>query len=150
MDVESDRGEVAVLFGREDRGLTNDELKICNLHLNIPTSGDYSSLNLAMAVQVVSYELRMLFDESALPANEDARWDTSFATRDNMERYYEHLEQTLIDIEFLDPAVPRQLMRRLRRLYSRVRLDDMELNILRGILTETQRWVSKSRSGSNS
>ena len=149
MDGESERGEVAVLFGREDRGLTNDELKICNLHLNIPTSGDYSSLNLAMAVQVVCYELRMLLDEPALPANEDAQWDTSFATRDNMERYYEHLEQTLIDLEFLDPAAPRQLMLRLRRLYSRVRLDDMELNILRGILTETRKWVAKGQSGSN-
>ena len=62
-----------------------------------------------------------------------------------MERFYSHLEETLTDIEFLDPAAPRQLMVRLRRLYSRVRLDEMELNILRGILTETQKWVSKSK-----
>ncbi len=139
--------QVAVLFGREDRGLTNDELKICNLHLNIPTSADYSSLNLAMAVQVVCYELRMLLDVDRLSAAEDAEWDTPFATRENMERYYQHLESTLVDIEFLDPAAPRQLMARLRRLYSRVRLDEMELNILRGILTETQKWVRKARSG---
>lgn len=139
--------QVAVLFGREDRGLTNDELKICNLHLNIPTSADYSSLNLAMAVQVVCYELRMLLDADRLPSSEDDDWDTPFATRDNMERYYQHLEQTLIDVEFLDPAAPRQLMARLRRLYSRVRLDEMELNILRGILTETQKWVRRARSG---
>jgi tRNA (cytidine32/uridine32-2'-O)-methyltransferase len=145
MGSASDHGEVAVLFGREDRGLTNDELKVCNLHLNIPTSGDYSSLNLAMAVQIVCYELRMLLDLPTLPADEDAQWDTAFATRDNMERYYQHLEQALIDIEFLDPAAPRQLMLRLRRLYSRVRLDEMELNILRGILTETQKWVAKAR-----
>jgi tRNA (cytidine32/uridine32-2'-O)-methyltransferase len=145
MDGESERGEVAVLFGREDRGLTNDELKVCNLHLNIPTSTEYSSLNLAMAVQVVCYELRMVLDMPDLPEQQDAQWDTSFATRDNMERYYEHLEQTLIDVEFLDPAAPRQLMLRLRRLYSRVRLDDMELRILRGILTETQKWVAKAR-----
>jgi tRNA (cytidine32/uridine32-2'-O)-methyltransferase len=98
-----------------------------------------------MAVQVVGYELRMLLDAPSLPADEDAQWDTPFATRDNMERYYEHLEQALVDIEFLDPAAPRQLMVRLRRLYSRVRLDEMELNILRGILTETQKWVAKSR-----
>ena len=145
MDGESDQGEVAVLFGREDRGLTNDELKVCNLHLNIPTSGEYSSLNLAMAVQVVCYELRMVLDMPDLPVDQDAQWDASFATRDNMERFYAHLEQTLIDVGFLNPAVPRQLMLRLRRLYSRVRLDDMELRILRGILTETQKWVAKAK-----
>ncbi len=62
-----------------------------------------------------------------------------------MERFYQHLEQTLVDVEFLDPSAPRQLMTRLRRLYSRVRLDEMELNILRGILTETQKWVRKAQ-----
>jgi tRNA (cytidine32/uridine32-2'-O)-methyltransferase len=62
-----------------------------------------------------------------------------------MELFYNHLEETLTDIEFLDPAAPRQLMSRLRRLYSRVRLDEMELNILRGILTETQKWVARGR-----
>ncbi len=80
--------QVAVLFGREDRGLTNDELKLCNLHLNIPTSADYSSLNLAMAVQVVCYELRMLLDADRLPRAEDEQWDAPFATLENMERYY--------------------------------------------------------------
>lgn len=145
MAVASGQEQVAVLFGREDRGLTNDELKVCNLHLNIPTSADYSSLNLAMAVQVVCYELRMLLDADSLPASEDAEWDTPFATRENMERFYTHLEETLIDVEFLDPAAPRQLMARLRRLYSRVRLDEMELNILRGILTETQKWVRRAK-----
>lgn len=137
--------QVAVVFGREDRGLTNDELKQCNLHLNIPTSGEYSSLNLAMAVQIVAYELRMVLDTPAHPAVETEHWDTPFASRENMERFYTHLEETLVDIEFLDPAAPRQLMSRLRRLYGRVRLDEMELNILRGILTETQKWVKSSR-----
>jgi tRNA (cytidine32/uridine32-2'-O)-methyltransferase len=145
MDGESEQGEVAVLFGREDRGLTNDELKVCNLHLNIPTSADYSSLNLAMAVQIVCYELRMLLDMPNLPNRQDAQWDAPFVTGDSMEHFYNHLERTLIDIEFLDPAAPRQLMQRMRRLYSRVRLDKMELNILRGILSDTQKWVEKSR-----
>lgn len=145
MAVASDKEQVAVLFGREDRGLTNDELKVCNLHLNIPTSKDYSSLNLAMAVQIVGYELRMLLDQPSLPQTEDEQWDAPFATRENMERFYTHLEQTLIDIEFLDPAAPRQLMVRLRRLYGRVRLDEMELSILRGILTETNKYVSRVR-----
>ncbi|MCB1703715.1 MAG: tRNA (cytosine(32)/uridine(32)-2'-O)-methyltransferase TrmJ [Halioglobus sp.] len=143
MALASGQEQVAVLFGREDRGLTNDELKVCNLHLNIPTSQDYSSLNLAMAVQIVAYELRMLAVAGDGPATGADDWDAPFATQDNMERFYTHLEQALVDIEFLDPAAPRQLMSRLRRLYSRVRLDEMELNILRGILTETQKWVRR-------
>jgi tRNA (cytidine32/uridine32-2'-O)-methyltransferase len=145
MAVASGQEQVAVLFGREDRGLTNEELKVCNLHLNIPTSEAYSSLNLAMAVQIVAYELRMLKAATDLPRSEPDQWDAPFASRDNMERYYTHLEEALVDIEFLDPAAPRQLMSRLRRLYSRVRLDEMELNILRGILTETQKWVKRGR-----
>ncbi len=142
----SRRGErVAILFGREDRGLLNEELELCNLHCHIPTHEAYPSLNLAMAVQIVAYEIRM-HDLNASagesePEPEDAQWDTPFATSENMARFYAHLEQTLIDIEFLDPKAPRQLMRRLRRLYNRVRLDQMELNILRGILTETQRAI---------
>ncbi len=136
--------QVAILFGREDRGLTNEELQLCNLHLNIPTSQDYSSLNLAMAVQIVCYEIRMLFAEAQRPQQSDEQWDTPFATQDNMERFYAHLEETLVDLEFLDPAAPRQLMSRLRRLYGRVRLDEMELNILRGILTETGKFVQKA------
>lgn len=136
--------QVAVLFGREDRGLTNDELRTCNLHLNIPTSGAYSSLNLAMAVQIVAYELRMLA-AADLPATETDQWDAPFASREDMERFYAHLEETLVDIGFLDPAAPRQLMSRLRRLYSRVRLDEMEVNILRGILTETRKWVHREK-----
>ncbi len=143
LDLASQHGEVAVLFGREDRGLTNEELQLCNLHLTIPTSDAYSSLNLAMAVQIVCYELRMRLGGAA--SDEQAQWDTPFSSSENMERFYVHLEETLVDIEFLDPVAPRQLMSRLRRLYSRVRLDEMELNILRGILTETRKWVAKAR-----
>jgi len=145
MDLACDHGEVAVLFGREDRGLTNDELQLCNLHLNIPTSQAYSSLNLAMAVQIVCYELRMLQEAPRLPVSDAQDWDTPFSSSDNMERFYTHLEETLVELEFLDPGAPRQLMSRLRRLYSRVRLDEMELNILRGILTQTRKWVAKAR-----
>jgi tRNA (cytidine32/uridine32-2'-O)-methyltransferase len=145
IDTVSENEQAAILFGREDRGLTNEELKVCNLHLNIPTSDAYSSLNLAMAVQIVGYELRMRMLEGTLPTRADDHWDTAFATQENMERFYAHLEETLTDLEFLDPAAPRQLMSRLRRLYSRVRLDEMELNILRGILTETRKWVDKAR-----
>ena len=137
---------VAVLFGREDRGLLNEELQRCNLHCHIPTHETYSSLNLAMAVQIVAYELRMLQVEGQTGLPEDADWDTPFSKADDMARFYEHLESTLVDIGFLDPAAPKQLMPRLNRLFNRVRLDEMELNILRGILTETQNTARRSRS----
>jgi tRNA (cytidine32/uridine32-2'-O)-methyltransferase len=142
--------QVAILFGREDRGLTNEELQACNLHLHIPSHEDYSSLNLAMAVQVVVYELRMLELAADLPADPCDEWDAPFSTEENMERYYAHLEETLVQIGFLDPAAPRQLMARLRRLYNRVRLDEMELNILRGILTETQNAMAAADVNSSS
>lgn len=145
VEAEARKGQVAIVFGREDRGLTNEELQLCHLHLHIPSCEDYSSLNLAMAVQVVCYELRMLMLAPDISDNELDQWDVGFSTADNIERFYQHLEETLVDIGFLDPAAPRQLMVRLRRLYSRVRLDEMEVNILRGILTETQVWVNKSK-----
>ena len=140
----SDSERVAVLFGREDRGLLNEELQRCNLHCHIPTHDGYPSLNLAMAVQIVAYECRMmqLDGQTALP--EDGEWDAPFAAAEDMTRFYAHLEETLIDIEFLNPDAPRQLMRRLKRLYNRVILDEMELNILRGILTETQKKAARS------
>ncbi len=83
----------------------------------------------------------MLHLTGSLPAVAEDQWDAPFSTAQNMERFYEHLEETLVGIGFLDPAAPRQLMVRLRRLYGRVRLDEMELNILRGILTETQKYL---------
>ena len=147
----SREAEVAVLFGREDNGLSRAELMRCNLHLAIPTSAAYRSLNLAMAVQIVAYELHMHATGDDLPPHSDAGWDAPPATQENMERFYAHLEQTLGDIGFLNPAAPRQLMPRLRRLYSRLRLDEMELNILRGILSETQKrihpvdWTTRRR-----
>ncbi|MFK7831375.1 MAG: RNA methyltransferase [Congregibacter sp.] len=135
----SDQGEVAIVFGREDNGLNNQELMRCNLHLAIPTSDEYSSLNIAMAVQVVCYELHMRAHGDELPEEADAEWDAAPATQANMERFYVHLEETLGEIGFLNPHAPKQLMPRLRRLYGRVRVDELELNILRGILTETQK-----------
>lgn len=154
-----DDSEVAILFGREARGLTNEELHRCNLHVHIPSNPDFSSLNLAMAVQVVTYELRMKYLESleneagdsnmkAMLSPQDSGWDVEPASVDEVEMFLEHLERTLIDIDFHDPEHPRQLMARLRRLYQRCCLDKMELNILRGILRSTQKvagtWGAQS------
>jgi tRNA (cytidine32/uridine32-2'-O)-methyltransferase len=83
--------------------------------------------------------------EGELPQEEDAHWENDFATSQDMEYFFAHLEETLVDLEFLNPAAPRQLMTRLRRLYSRVRLDEMEVQILRGILKETRRVVRENR-----
>jgi TrmH family RNA methyltransferase len=149
----SQRTEVAILFGREDNGLNNTELMRCNLHLAIPTSDAYSSLNLAMAVQIVCYELHMLAAGDGLAVERDAHWDAPPATQADMERFFTHLEETLSQVGFLNPAAPRQLMPRLRRLYGRLCLDEMELNILRGMLTETQKritpvdWEARPRRG---
>lgn len=130
-------GKIAILFGREDSGLTNEELQRCNYHLHIPTSQEYGALNVAAAVQVVCYELRMrsLLASTATPTES---WDVELATAQEVELFFVHLEEAMIEIGFLDPKAPRQLMTRLRRLYSRVRLDHMEVQMLRGILTHTQ------------
>jgi tRNA (cytidine32/uridine32-2'-O)-methyltransferase len=117
---------VAILFGRESKGLTNEELQQCHLHLHIPTSEVYSSLNLAMAVQVVAYELRLLSHEAVAPT---ADWDQPIATQSELD-----LEKTLTNVGFHDPSNPRQLLTRLRRLFLRARPDQMEVNILRGFL----------------
>lgn len=132
--------QVAMVFGREDRGLTNEELQLCNLHVHIPSNPEYSSLNLAMAVQVLSYELRMAaLSASGKTGTETMNdWDRPLATVDDMQRFFVHLEETLVQIGFLKPKAPKQLMTRLKRLFHRVRMDDMEMNILRGILTATQ------------
>lgn len=126
-----ERGRTAIVFGRERTGLTNDELDRCHFLVRIPTNPEYPSLNLAAAVQVLAYELRMAVRQSSGSAA--ARYRV--ARSDEMERFYQHLEETLIAIDFLDAENPRQLMRRLRRLFGRARPNENEVNILRGILT---------------
>ena len=124
---------VALVFGSERVGLSNDEIDHCHGLVQIPANPDYASLNLAAAVQVLAYELRMAASEIADVAKAAAREPIPAASED-VERFYEHLRQTLVDVEFLNPENPRQLMRRLRRLFNRALPDTMELNILRGIL----------------
>lgn len=133
--------KVALVFGREDRGLTNEELALCHFHVNIPTDEHFSSLNVAAAVQVLVYELRVKWLDqtgAGLPDWQD-EWDVDWADAADVERFYQHLENVLTKLDFYDPANPRNLMQRLRRLYQRARLDQTELNILRGILTATEK-----------
>ncbi|HFD80371.1 MAG TPA: RNA methyltransferase [Gammaproteobacteria bacterium] len=125
---------VALLFGRERSGLSNEEMDRCHYLVHIPTNPDYPSLNIAAALQVIAYELRMAAGTTAV---EERVVDHASARQ--MEQFYEHLERTLVELEFLDPHNPRQLMRRLRRLFNRARPDQNEINILRGILTAVNR-----------
>jgi len=128
-------GNVAIVFGREHSGLTNQELESCHFLVQIPTNPQFSSLNVAAAVQILAYELRIQNPEITQrpPPSSDKP-----AAAEELARFYQHLEQTLIDIEFLDPHKPKHLMRRLRRLFNRTQLVESEVNILRGILTATQ------------
>ena len=125
---------VAFVFGTEMSGLTNAELDCCQLLAMIPANAEYSSLNLAMAVQLVCYELRMTTESSKL----DAPPGELLASNDELERFYAHLEETLLKIGYLNPNAPKKLFERMRRLYSRARLEKEEVNLLRGVLTLTQ------------
>ncbi|MBX8588387.1 tRNA (cytosine(32)/uridine(32)-2'-O)-methyltransferase TrmJ [Pseudomonas cichorii] len=133
--------EVALVFGREHAGLTNEELQRCHYHVHIPSDPAFSSLNLAAAVQVLAYEVRMswLAAQELTAAPVATARNAELATMDEMEGFYGHLEAALVDIAFLDPEKPRHLMARLRRLYGRSEVERSELSILRGILTETQK-----------
>ncbi|MEG1628392.1 tRNA (cytosine(32)/uridine(32)-2'-O)-methyltransferase TrmJ [Pseudomonas sp.] len=137
--------EIALVFGREYAGLTNEELQRCHFHVHIPSNPDFSSLNLAAAVQVLAYEVRMAWLAAEGQPSKVEKFEVTsvrsseLATMDEMELFYEHLEKTLVDIGFLDPEKPKHLMPRLRRLYGRSSVNRSEMSILRGILTETQK-----------
>jgi TrmH family RNA methyltransferase len=128
---ESDHGIAAVVFGSEKSGLTNEDIDRCNTLLTIPTEPGFSSLNLAMAVQVLTYELRVAAMTADEPPPEP---ESPPATGTERENFYAHLEQVLTRSGFLDPENPRLLMRRLRRLFTKAELDQNEVNILRGML----------------
>ncbi len=131
------QGEVALVFGNETSGLSNEELAQCGCWAMIPTNPDFSSLNLAAAVQVMCYELRMaLLGTQAVPTIADAG---QLATHDEVEGVLCHFEQSAIESGFLDVASPGRLMLRLRRLFARARLEREEVNILRGFLASFQR-----------
>ena len=147
--VSESQQEVAVIFGREDRGLTNEELAMANYHVTIPVNSDYGVLNVAQAIQVICYEMRMAamnFVENPVDPEAqmhvtndiDMQWDEPLVTHEQMEQFYPHLEKMLAEIEFMDPKNPRLLPLRLRRLFGRIQLDRMEYHLLRGIFTRVQ------------
>ncbi len=132
--VEAQDKKVAILFGRENSGLKNHELDLCQTLLTIPSNAAYSSLNIAAAVQVVCYELLVASSQDAVKP--EVR-DVALASSAQMESFYEHLYQALDEIGFINPEKSTSIMRRLRRVYHRASLDTKELDILRGILKKS-------------
>lgn len=131
---------VALVFGRERTGLTNDELQKCHYHVAIPANPEYSSLNLAMAVQTICYEVRMCWLQDQAPEVES---EADYPSAHQLEGFYQHLEQTLLKTGFIADDHPGQVMSKLRRLFNRARPEAIELNILRGILTSIQKPKSQ-------
>lgn len=122
----------ALVFGSEVRGLTTDQVKRCQLIATIPADADYSSLNLAAAVQVLAYELRLhALGDTLAPAPGKPR---DLATYEEIERFYAHLEKELMACGFLNPAQPKRFMQRVRRMFGRMQLEHDEVKILRGVV----------------
>jgi TrmH family RNA methyltransferase len=137
------QGPVALLFGQERTGLLNSELDRCHFVVTIPADQAYSSLNLASAAQILAYEIYRAVLAGRQGEATEAR-EGRLASSDDMQRFYQHLEEVLQQIGFLDPENPRYLMRRLMRLFNRAGMDDNEMNILRGILTAIQQRLPKN------
>jgi tRNA (cytidine32/uridine32-2'-O)-methyltransferase len=130
--------KVALVFGRENSGLTNQELDLCHYLLRIPCNNDYSSLNIAAAVQVICYEIFIAAHENQ-DSEPEKQTASAPANKGQMEQFYQHLHETLLDIGFiLHPDKSKSIMRRLRRIFNRVQLDVREVDMLRGILRMAQ------------
>lgn len=137
--------QVAIVFGRESSGLSNEELNLCNAHLSIPCNPEFSSLNLSQAVQVVCYEIFQALNQTPEIETQaepeqiwGVTWDHPLANQQQLSNMLTHLEEVLVETEFLDPSNPRQLMTRLQRLFQRCAMDETEVNILRGMLKSVQ------------
>lgn len=135
-DIVQNAASAAIVFGREEAGLTNAELAQCQRHVTIPTNPAFSSLNLGAAVQVLAYELKLA--TLAAPCDQPPP-DSEYASAEQVEGFFEHLQTTMVEIGFLDMRQPKLLMQRMRRLFHRARLEKTELNILRGLLSTVQR-----------
>ena len=127
--------EISIIFGREDRGLTNEELQLANFHLEIPANPDYPVLNIAMSVQIMTYELFKNRNTS-----QDREWrDYPEINSEDLQRLIDHFVETSIDLEMIDPKNPSQIIARIKRMFSRLQPDSMEDNYLRGVLTAVKK-----------
>ncbi|EGQ8444063.1 tRNA (cytosine(32)/uridine(32)-2'-O)-methyltransferase TrmJ [Vibrio cholerae] len=139
---EANQHSVAMVFGRERTGLTNDELQLCHYHVCVPANPEYSSLNLAMAVQLLSYEVRMAY-LALQQSSQSCTLQEEYPRHQELERFYAHLEQVIMQTEFISAQQPGQVMNKLRRMFTRARPEAQEINILRGILTSVQKSISR-------
>lgn len=147
--------KIGILFGQERMGLTNEELSLCHQQILIATNPDFSSLNIASAVQLICYEFNLanidllnLIQKPAATVTEIKTNNLSnlsnLASVNEMELFYQHLERVMLKTEFMDPKQPKLLMRRLRRLFNRAEVSQQELNILRGIFTACEKHIFKN------
>ena len=139
--------EVAIVFGRERTGLTNEELELCHRAIHIPSNPAFSSLNLGAAVQVLAYEVRMAVLGGAAPAPVEPGFREHAATHEQVEGFYSQLAETLDAIDFHKGRAPESAMRKLRRLFGKAALTEQEVRILRGILADTQRMARLAGQG---
>jgi tRNA (cytidine32/uridine32-2'-O)-methyltransferase len=148
---EGQQAPVALVFGRERVGLTNEELQKCHYHVAIQANPEYSSLNLAMAVQIIAYEVRMAWLQSQEQASPAPKYEESpYPLVDDLERFYQHMEQMMLNSGFIREANPGQVMSKLRRLYTRARPERDELNILRGMLSSFEKRKNEKKEADNS
>ncbi|CAG8948291.1 unnamed protein product, partial [Penicillium salamii] len=148
---EGQQAPVALVFGRERVGLTNDELQKCHYHVAIQANPEYSSLNLAMAVQIIAYEVRMAWLQAQEQASPPPQYEESpYPLVDDLERFYQHMEQMMLNSGFIREASPGQVMSKLRRLYTRARPERDELNILRGMLSSFEKRKNDKKQADNS
>ncbi|TQP64973.1 tRNA (cytosine(32)/uridine(32)-2'-O)-methyltransferase TrmJ [Vibrio cholerae] len=139
---EANQYSVAMVFGRERTGLTNDELQLCHYHVCVPANPEYSSLNLAMAVQLLSYEVRIAY-LALQQSSQSSTLQEEYPRHQELERFYAHLEQVIMQTEFISAQQPGQVMNKLRRMFTRARPEAQEIKILRGILTSVQKSISR-------
>ncbi|HIE90515.1 MAG TPA: RNA methyltransferase [Methylophilaceae bacterium] len=134
--------QVALVFGNETNGLSTIEASKCHVLATIPANPNYTSLNLAQAVQIMCYEIRMAVTDGKIHYDEKP---VDLATQEDLERFYAHLQEVLTLIGYINPKAPKKLFERLRRMYARASLEKEEVNLLRGILTLTQKPKSHSK-----
>lgn len=143
-EISENNHKIALVFGRERTGLTNQELQLANYHIQIPANPDYCSLNLSQAVQILCYETQMAFGECNQKKSTENKSEqvSEYANNHESEKFYQHLEKLLVQINLINPEKPMQTMSNLRRLFSRARLEKLEVKLLRGILAKIEKKLN--------
>ncbi len=148
INVEMHDNKIALVFGRESSGLSNEELQLAHYHVQIPAAEDYSSLNVAQAVQVLCYEIRVAFLSASLVSSScdiDRGIQGVYPDAKTLADFYQHLEALLIEVKFIDAQKPMHQMQKLRRIFTKSHLELSEIQLLRGIFTDIQKYAIKAQ-----